>query len=740
MRRVSESLPRIRVFVALRYTLIIATAYLLLVEHEFSSLPSGLILLIVVALTSNVVIARLPARITDSTAFNASIILGDTAWITAALLYSGLFSAELFYLYFFLLLLAAIGENLGLIAVGALVVCTAYVLVLSLTGGFASFWSSRVLIHIPFLFTAAAFYGYLVDRVRHKQQHARAEADTVARLEHEISGRKRVERALRESEERYRKAVELSPDAILVHSEGTIDYVNTAGGVLLGASDAEQLIGTPVMDIIHPDYREVVKERIQQRIDEGTVLPLIEEKMIRLDGTEVDVEVTAAAITYHDKLRVQAVIRDITERKRADEALRTLVEGTASATGDDFFRSLVRNIASAFRVRYGIVSEFTDVNTRVRILAFWTGDGFLDSFEKDLADTPCERVLAGEIRHYAQGVQTLFPKDKDLVKLGAESYLAIPLMDPLSNVIGHLALIDDKPMHAEARDMSIFKIFATRASAELERKWAEEELKGAQLQLMQSAKLESVGRLAAGVAHEVKNPLAIIRQGLAYLSHAVSTTDDDTVAQVLGKMDNAITRADRVVRGLLDFSAPTAVDVGTVELNAALEQGLLLVKHELDRAHVTVVKALGALPPLQLDQQKMEQVFVNLFMNAIQAMPDGGTLTIKTYSKPLTEFGPDGGHRKSDQFRIGETLIVLEVEDTGSGIPDDKLDRVFDPFFTTKPNGEGSGLGLTVTRKIVELHRGTIDIRNRQEGGVQVTLIFKTEGGHADAEEADPAR
>ncbi|MEE8240860.1 MAG: PAS domain S-box protein [Nitrospirales bacterium] len=585
MRRVSESLPRIRVFVALRYTLIIAIAYLLLVEHEFSSPPTGLILLIVAALTSNVVMSRLPVRITNSTAFNASIILGDTAWITATLLYSGMFGADFFYLYFFVILLAAIGENLGLIVVGTIAVCTAYVYVLSASGGTSSLWSSPSLIRIPFLFTAAVFYGYLVDRVRHEQQHARAEADTVARLEHEISGRKRVESALRESEERYRKAVELSPDAIFVHSEGTIDYVNTAGGVLLGASDPEQLIGTPVMDIIHPDYREVVKERIQQRIDEGTVLPLIEEKFIRLDGTEVDVEVTAAAITYHDKVRVQAVIRDITERKRA-----------------------------------------------------------------------------------------------------------------------------------------------------------EEELKVAQLQLMQSAKLESVGRLAAGVAHEVKNPLAIIRQGLAYLSHALSTTDDNTVAQVLGKMDNAVTRADRVVRGLLDFSAPTAVDVRTAELNAVLEQGLLLVKHELDRAHVTVVKALGVLPPLQLDQQKMEQVFVNLFMNAIQAMPDGGTLTIKTYSKPLTEFGPDGGRRKSDQFRIGETLIVLAVEDTGTGIPDEKLDRVFDPFFTTKPTGKGSGLGLTVTRKIVELHRGTIDIRNRHEGGVQVTLIFKTEGGRGDAEEADPAR
>ncbi len=112
-------------------------------------------------------------------------------------------------------------------------------------------------------------------------------------------------------------------------------------------------------------------------------------------------------------------------------------------------------------------------NTRVRTLACWTGEGFGDNFEYDLADTPCEQVLRGEIRHYHEGVQALFPKDSDLVKLRAESYLAIPLVDPSGNVLGHLAVIDDKAM-AEPRDMPIFKIFAARAAAELLRKGAEQ--------------------------------------------------------------------------------------------------------------------------------------------------------------------------------------------------------------------------------------------------------------------------
>ncbi len=130
-----------------------------------------------------------------------------------------------------------------------------------------------------------------------------------------------------------------------------------------------------------------------------------------------------------------------TQQIWADEILRTIAEGTASVTGDDFFRSLVRNLASSLQVRYAFVSEFTDVNTRIRTLAFWTSEGFLDNFEYELAGTPCEQVLRGEIRQYPEGVQALFPRDKDLVKLGAESYLAIPLVNPMGKVLGHLAII-----------------------------------------------------------------------------------------------------------------------------------------------------------------------------------------------------------------------------------------------------------------------------------------------------------
>ncbi len=162
----SEQLQRNKAFLLLRYTLIAATAYLILVENKFSTPPLGVVLAITAALLSNVLATHLPARVSSSSGFGLAVIVADTAWITAALIASGHFDAEFFYLYFFVLLLAAIGENLMLIAVGAVVVSGSYLYALSVTESGWSLWNSPTVIRIPFLFAAAAFYVYLVDRTR----------------------------------------------------------------------------------------------------------------------------------------------------------------------------------------------------------------------------------------------------------------------------------------------------------------------------------------------------------------------------------------------------------------------------------------------------------------------------------------------------------------------------------------------------------------------------------------------
>lgn len=165
--------------------------------------------------------------------------------------------------------------------------------------------------------------------------------------------------------------------------------------------------------------------------------------------------------------------------RKSDLILRKIDEGTAATTGAAFFPSLVRSLAEALQTKYAFVSRFVGENrARVRTLAFWNGNRFLDNFEYDLPHTPCERVLAGEVCLFPEKVQDLFPDHReDLAKLGVESYLAIPVSDHSGAVMGHLAVMDTKPMYDDPRVLSVFKIFGVRAGAELERERMDTRLK-----------------------------------------------------------------------------------------------------------------------------------------------------------------------------------------------------------------------------------------------------------------------
>lgn len=184
-----------------------------------------------------------------------------------------------------------------------------------------------------------------------------------------------------------------------------------------------------------------------------------------------------AAISLENAKLYEDMKQEVVERRRAEEMLRAVTEGTASVTGDDFFTSLVRHLAAALQVRYAFVAQCTDTRkTTARTLAFWKGNGFGENFAYNVAETPCLQVLNGTVCHYAENVRALFPHDQDLLVLGAESYMGFPILNTAAQVIGHLAVLDDQPMPEDARGRAVLKIFAARAGAELERLQAEERL------------------------------------------------------------------------------------------------------------------------------------------------------------------------------------------------------------------------------------------------------------------------
>jgi signal transduction histidine kinase len=216
-----------------------------------------------------------------------------------------------------------------------------------------------------------------------------------------------------------------------------------------------------------------------------------------------------------------------------------------------------------------------------------------------------------------------------------------------------------------------------------------------------------VGQLAAGLAHEVKNPMAGIKVAMSVLSGESYIPPDDKL--VLGKVMAEITRLEGLMKDFLNFAKPQKPRFEPVNLNQVLNTTLTfyLKSHAINVGEdekIRVVKELGDIPEVLADVSQLQQVFLNLFLNAIDVMPDGGTLGVRTFVED------------------GAGQVRIDISDTGKGIRDDLLDKIFQPFFTTK--AKGTGLGLAISRQLIEQHEGTIGVSSRPRGGGTMFTIL----------------
>ena len=250
-------------------------------------------------------------------------------------------------------------------------------------------------------------------------------------------------------------------------------------------------------------------------------------------------------------------------------------------------------------------------------------------------------------------------------------------------------------------------------------------LKEAQSQLIQAAKMQVVGTLASGVAHEVKNPLAIILQGVEFLEKRIDTKDANVNAAAAG-IKEAVERADRIIKGLLDFSSVSKLNIQKEDINSLIDKCVFLLKHEFNKRHISVIKDLKRIPPVPIDKNKIEQVFINIFMNAAYAMDKtGGELTISSRVAGFDDPAA-GAVLEEKKFPVkSENALLVEVADTGGGIPEGIIGKIFEPFFTTNRSQGGAGLGLAIVKNIIDMHKGMIYISNVDKEGVRVRIYFR---------------
>ena len=514
-----------------------------------------------------------------------------------------------------------------------------------------------------------------------------------------------------------RALLESSPDHIYFKdTKSRFLRINQALAEYFGLKEPSEAVGKTDFDFFPAEKAEVRFQDECRIMATGT--PLIDkiEREAQRDGKTVWVLTSKSPLCDEkgDLMGTFGISRDITLLKEMEDALwheRNLLRTVVDNVPDYIFakdadgRYILSNLAYA---------HFLGKNSPEEMF----GKTLFDLLTPAAAELP----HADDVRVLESGKPILNRLESPI----PERWLStskVPIFDTKGGVIGLVGIARDITLQKRTQeDLEKTNAELQRSQGELVR--ALEGLRAVQLQLIEAEKMKLVGRLAAGVAHEVKNPLAIIRMGLDYLKG--QPFEDSNIPGVLDEIGGAVERADSVVRELLDFSAPKKMDRAPADVNRLIRHALVLARGEIAGRNITLEEDLAPdIPLVRLDAMKIEQVLVNILSNAAHAMEAGGTLTVRTFTREVTGIGENISH--SDNFRPGEKLLVIEVLDTGTGVPEALIGKVFEPFFTTKPTGKGTGLGLTVTKTIVDLHGGTIEMRNRPEGGACVTIVLNAD-------------
>jgi PAS domain S-box-containing protein len=530
----------------------------------------------------------------------------------------------------------------------------------------------------------AAAIEFALHKKRQERQleianHQLKQSNTALKLE--LEERKRREKS-------YSLLVENARETILVAQHGRIVFINPRGEVLLGYS-REELTSRPFTDFIHEEDREMVRNRYEKRLRGEDIPFLYDYRIVRKSGEVRWVALKAALLSWENQPATLCFLTDVTERKTAADALRQ---------SEARFRQTFENIASGIAL-YRVVGNgddfiFKDINPAGIRMAHKTreahvGKSVLEVYpavkEFGLFDVFQRVWRTGHPEHHPA---TLYKDEK--VSLWTDNFVSkLPSGDI----------------------MSVYEDITAR-------KRAEEEKERLESQLLQSQKMEAIGRLAGGIAHEFNNILGIIMGNTALALDDVP--DWNPAKESLKEIQSAAMRAKNVVRQMLNFARKTMTVLKSVDVCTIARTSLELMRASIPTM-IEIQSNIPSEPRMILgDPTEIHQIIMNLCTNAAHAMEEkGGVLEVGIYLKTLDPEeavkyeAPDPGQ-----------YVTLSVKDTGEGMPPDVSKKIFEPYFTTKDQGKGTGMGLAAVYGIVKKCKGAIDVNSTVGKGTIVKILF----------------
>ncbi|WP_321506560.1 PAS domain S-box protein [uncultured Methanoregula sp.] len=506
----------------------------------------------------------------------------------------------------------------------------------------------------------------------------------------DITDRKRADSALRESEEKFRIVAESAPEAIIIQIKGLFTYVNPEACRLFGVTNPADILGKPVIDRFHPDFQEIVRNRISRINDTREPVGRVEEVILRIDGTPVPVEVSAVPVVYTGSCGALVFLTNITERKQAENALiesRAKLAAALASMTDAVFISDTKGLVIDFNDAFVTYHRFTTREECARTFAEYPD--IIDVFMANGEPTPLDmwavpRALRGETVTNAE--YSLRRRDTGETWMG--SYSFGPIRDKDGMIIGSVVSVRDITEHKQAEQQRESLI------RELERKNAELE------------------RFTYTVSHDLKSPLITIKGFAGLLESDARSGDQDQLRKDIDRINVAADTMQALLNDVLELSRvgriinpPKKVEFGMI----AREAVDLLAGPLAERG--AVVEIEPGLPEVFVDHARIREVLVNLIENAIKFSGD------KT--KPRIHIGVETG---------GE-MPAFFVRDNGIGIDPRYLARIFNLFEKLNASVPGTGIGLPIVKRIIEGHGGRIWAESEGDGkGTTIRFTLTSAG------------